>query len=89
MRELLDFDKFLTPYLVKFVYWVGLLAIVIFAASILISIVVGNGGFANLVLSVCVLFFGIVIWRITCEGIMLAFKTFDRLSEIRDHVSRR
>lgn len=92
---MLYFDKFITPSLVQAIYMVGLSFIVIGAFSIGPLFLSNAGGgktnilyfvLISIILGVVVTVIGGTIWRIVCEFIILAFKMFERMTEIRDRL---
>lgn len=87
-KDFLSFEKFLTPGLVRIIYWLGLVGIVISAIVAFFSAFTAYGSFRNIFGAVFMLIFGTIMWRVMCEGLILAFKTFDRLTEIRDRLPR-
>ncbi|KAB0573716.1 DUF4282 domain-containing protein [Brucella pituitosa] len=87
LKDCLLFDKFITTSLVTIIYWLGLLVnvslSVIFAAGFL-----SNEGMVIRILGgLFVLVFSAIIWRVICEGIILVFRIYDRLTEIRGHLA--
>ncbi|RJF87891.1 DUF4282 domain-containing protein [Oleomonas cavernae] len=88
----LRFDEFITPKVVKFFYFIGLVLVVL---GFLFTLVTGLGitgmGFSllTLVLAFVYLVLGIIGVRIGSEMVLLAFETFRRLGEIRDRLPPR
>jgi hypothetical protein len=90
--DFFTFKKFVAPFLVKIVFWIGLLFIVLGMLGSLIgvgmiegygSIYTGfNIGHALLVLLVGAL--TILIWRVVCEIWIVLFSIHDRLGELVD-----
>ena len=88
IKELLVFNKFLTPSLVRIVYWIGLLAlcsVVIGAIRVVLS---PEGGVLSALIAVLAFVIGAILWRVVCEGIILTFSMFDRMTEIRDRLPK-
>lgn len=89
-KDFFDFEKFLTPSLVKIVYWAGLLGIVLVVLSSIFA-AYGDGG--NLILlllgGIFLIVGGCILWRVLCEGIILTFKMYDRITEVRDRLPRK
>ncbi|MFK4823891.1 DUF4282 domain-containing protein [Paenochrobactrum sp. BZR 588] len=83
------FDKFLTPTLIAVVYWIGNVGIA-FAAirTILSAYSYMGGGFFKIIGSLIFFIIGLIFWRVICEGIILSFRIYDRLTEIRDRLPR-
>jgi hypothetical protein len=88
----LRFDEFITPKVVKFFYFIGLVAVVlIFLFGLVTSLGITGMGFSllNLLGSFVFLIIGIIGVRIGSEMVLLAFETFRRLGEIRDRLPPR
>lgn len=90
IQRFLGFDRLLGPTLVKFVYYFGAAAIVVFALGALLtaifSIAGGNlgAGAMQLLAVPAVAAVAFVYWRFLCELFMLAFLAYERLGELRD-----
>jgi len=82
MRELLFFDKMITPKIINLVYWLLLAAVVISALSKIFS---SYGGFTfqNLIMGLFILAFGAILARIWCELLIVLFKMNEALQDIR------
>ena len=74
-RDVLFFDKMLTPKLIIAVYWLGILSSLISGLGLMASGSLFGGLGAML--------FGIVGARIFCELLIVAFKINEALQEIR------
>lgn len=87
IKDMTCFDKFLTPALIKIVYWVGNIAITFAALRGIFSTFsfMGAGSFQLLVAMILFLV-AIIFWRVMCEAIILSFRIYDRLTEIRDRL---
>jgi hypothetical protein len=92
LGRFISFDKLIGPILVKLVYYV--FAVIIIVATIgglfsaLMSFASGNLG-AGLMQALAVPAVGavsLVTWRFLCELFILAFKTYERLGEVRDRL---
>ena len=84
-----SFDKFLTPTLIKVVYWIGNAGIALISLMMILSAFSYMGRGVMQVLGAIVFFVvGVIFWRVMCEGIMLSFRIYDRLTEIRDRLPR-
>jgi hypothetical protein len=81
--DLLSFEKFVTPTLVKIIYWLGIAAIVLaglfgFFASL------ANGALGTALLGLIFTLLGLLGWRVLCEIYIVVFGMFERLGSIRD-----
>lgn len=88
-QDMTTFDKFLTPSLIKIVYWIGIVAIVLASlGTIFTAFSFMGGGIKQVFGGIVMLVVGIIFWRVACEGIMLSFRVYARLTEIRDRLPR-
>ncbi len=83
------FDKLLGPLLVKIIYYLGLagLALAVFFAVAGALFLLPNNPLRGLLMLVFAPAMGavaLVYWRFLCELFMLAFRSYERLSEISD-----
>lgn len=89
IQDMTSFDKFLTPTLIKVVYWIGNAGIALISLMMILSAFSYMGRGVMQVLGAIVFFVvGLIFWRVMCEGIMLSFRIYDRLTEIRDRLPR-
>ena len=83
MKAFLQFDRLITGEIIKYVYW-ALAGITIFMGiiTILIALVTGDplGIFSGLLITVL----GPFLIRIYCEIMIVMFKIYETLVEIRD-----
>lgn len=89
IKDMTTFEKFLTPSLITIVYWIGIVGISISSlGTILSSFSSFGGGLKQFIIGLIMFVVGIIFWRVICEGIMLAFKIYDRLTEIKHRLPR-
>lgn len=89
IKEMTRFNKFLTPSLITVIYWIGIIGIVISSiGTVLTAFSFAGGGVPQVLSGIFLLFAGLIFWRVICEGIMLSFRIYDRLTEIKDRLSR-
>jgi hypothetical protein len=86
MGAFLSFDKFVTPAVIKVVYWIGIVGIVISGAVWAIagaqySAFAPIGAIVGAIL-------GLFLWRVYCEVIMLWFKIYDEMVGIRKNTAK-
>jgi hypothetical protein len=89
LRDLLGFEKMLTPRLVRIVYFIALVIVVLAGLFQIITGLASRfaGGF--IVLSgLATLILGPILVRVACEQILVIFGIFERLGEIRDQGSK-
>ena len=90
----LSFETMIAPSLIRFIYFAGLVCIAISAVVMLFG---GLGamrysflsGVGTLIMAGVVLVLGTVMWRFYCELMILLFRIYDRLTEIRDQGAMR
>lgn len=82
LSDLFDFEKFVAPQLIKFVYWIGLVLIGLSVVGTLFS--GGQGFFIRLIMAVIGGVAGVLIWRVVCEVWIVMFSINDRLGEIAE-----
>jgi hypothetical protein len=75
LKDILYFDKMLTPKIITVVYWLGILGVVLGALAMLFS-----GEF----LYAIGMLFGLLLVRIYCELMIVAFKINESLQVIRN-----
>jgi len=75
IRDVLFFDKMLTPTVIAVVYWLALIGVVVGGIVVMIS----QSFFGGLLTIV----FGALFARIWCELVIVLFKVNDALQEIR------
>lgn len=88
MKAFFEFEKFLTPSFVKLVYWAGLIAI---AVGTMMPIFVLSSGTTSdvpllLIGAIASFVVGSILWRVVCEIIILLFRIYERMTEIRDRL---
>ena len=80
MEEYLSFRKMITPVIIQILFWLGVLTVVISSFGSMFMI----GGFVGFLTGLFGLVLGVVMVRVYCELIMVAFRMLDVLQEIRD-----
>jgi hypothetical protein len=84
LSDLFDFEKFVAPQLIRFVYWIGLILIGLSVVSALFSGGGAIGFLGRLIMSVIGGVAGVLIWRVICEVWIVMFSINDRLTEIAE-----
>jgi hypothetical protein len=79
MNDFLSFRKFITPVAIQVLFWIGLLVVVIGAIVTMAS--------GQALRGLLLLIVGPIMVRIYCELLILAFRGFDELVEIRKNTS--
>ncbi|MGO3859410.1 MAG: DUF4282 domain-containing protein [Neisseriaceae bacterium] len=80
MKDLLGFDRLITPSILVFFYWISSALIIISGVLMLFSGHAGQG--------IAVLVFGLISCRISFELIMIAFKNNEYLKKIAEQTQR-
>lgn len=89
-KSFLNFDKFVTPSLVAIIYWLGLICVLVAGLGMIFTAFsVFGGGLKQVLTGILFIVFGALMVRIFCEAIMLSFRIYGRLTEIRDLLNRR
>jgi hypothetical protein len=77
MKDVFFFDSMLTPKIIIFIYWLGLISVVIGAIGTMFSGY--GGGFWS---GLGILLFGLIGTRIWCELLIVLFKINENLQKI-------
>ncbi|WP_338466722.1 DUF4282 domain-containing protein [Novosphingobium sp. ZN18A2] len=93
ISDLGNFEKLVTPKVIKIIYWLGLVGMAIFA---LITFAGALGmmrysfatGVGTILLSVVGFGFGVLFWRVLMEVYMVFFGIYDRLGDIREDLRK-
>jgi len=85
-----DFDSFITPTLIKIVFFLGIGAITLgYVGSVAVTVITEGPASAVVPFFVGGIGFviGILMWRVYCEITIVVFQMFDELKPIRRAVS--
>ena len=87
--DLFQWDRFITPTIIKTFYWLVIALICLFGLSGIFSGLAAMaispfGGFLVLLSSIASVFVGIVFSRIAAEFILIVFRINEHLGAIRD-----
>jgi NADH:ubiquinone oxidoreductase subunit 6 (subunit J) len=92
MQEFFTFKKFITPIFIQIIFWAG--AVVIFIWGI-VMIIAGAStsrysyldessvSAGSIIIGLVIMLLGPVLWRIYCEILILQFKLYDEVHELR------
>jgi hypothetical protein len=88
-QDLFQWDRFITPSIIKTFYWLVIGVIVLFGISGIFSALAAMaispfGGFILLLASIASVVVGIVFSRIVAEFILIVFRINEHLGAIRD-----
>jgi hypothetical protein len=82
MQDFLEFRKMITPVIIQIVFWIGVAMCVITG---LLSI---TGGGMHAIGGLMTIIVGPIVVRIYCELIILLFRIYDTLNDIKDNTKR-
>ncbi|WP_157889170.1 DUF4282 domain-containing protein [Herminiimonas arsenitoxidans] len=86
----LGFDHLIAPFLIKVIYWGGV--VLILSAGIggfFATFEMPDKGISGVLLAIGATVLSLLIWRLLCEMLILAFNIYARLVEIRNLLSHR
>ncbi|SER24101.1 protein of unknown function [Gracilibacillus ureilyticus] len=88
IQKFLSFDKMITPMIIKVVFWIGIVITVLSGLGTMISGFNSfYGGGLQVFTGLLIIIIGPIVVRIYCELLILMFKIYDTLREIRDNVT--
>ena len=83
VKEFLNFDKMITPSIIKFVFWIGSGLTILSGLIMMISGAASSyGGGIQVFLGILTILIGPFVIRIYCELLILFFKIHETLQEI-------
>jgi len=88
MKRFLHFDEMITPIFISFIYWIGIVIIILGGLTSTAAMSSFGLGFGQLVLTFVVIVGGIIFWRIFCELMLIIFRIYDKLSIIADNTKK-
>ena len=93
-RDLFQWDRFITPPIIKTVYWLVIALIVLFGISGIFSglatmAISPFGGFILLLSSLASVIVGVIAARISAEFVLIVFRINEHLGAIRDQGEQR
>ena len=84
VKEFLNFDKMITPSIIKFVFWIGAgLTILCGLILMVIGVASSYGGGFQVLLGLLTILFGPIVVRIYCELLILFFKVHETLQDLK------
>lgn len=93
-RDLFQWDRFITPTIIKTFYWLVIALIILFGISGIFSglatmAISPFGGFIILLSSLASVVVGIIAARISAEFVLIVFRINEHLGAIRDQGEQR
>ena len=94
LRDLFQWDRFITPTIIKTFYWLAMILTVLFGMSGIFSGLASMaisplGGFLVVLSSLAGVVVGIIFTRIAAEFVLIVFRINEHLGAIRDQGERR
>ncbi len=88
-RDLFQWDRFITPTIIKTFYWlviilIGLAGLSGIFSGLALMAITPFGGFISILLSLAGMIVGIIFARIGAEFILIVFRINEHLGAIRD-----
>lgn len=78
MNSLLNFDKMLTPTIIKIVFWIGV------GFSVLMGLIQMIGGGFYVLLGLLTIVLGPLAVRVYCELLIIIFKMHETMTDMRN-----
>lgn len=88
LKDALHFDKFLTPCIIKWVYYVLSVLLFVVGFGMLVAGPFTNGGIGLSFLGLLNMILGPIFVRIYAELMILAFRAYDKLCEISTNTGK-
>ncbi|HEY4204427.1 MAG TPA: DUF4282 domain-containing protein [Xanthobacteraceae bacterium] len=93
-RDLFQWDRFITPGIIKTFYWLVIALIILFGISGILSGLAAMaispfGGFLVVLSSIAGIVVGIIFSRIAAEFVLIVFRINEHLGAIRDQGEKR
>lgn len=84
MEEFVSFRKFITPSIITIIFWIGVVLSVIGGLVMIVMGVSGSAPGMSVLIGLLYIVLGPLVVRIYCELIILGFKIYDTLTEIKN-----
>lgn len=82
-RDLLTFDRMITPMVIQVIYWIAL-AVVILGAVVSILFSLFDGRFLGVIVGLLWLVLGPIMVRVYCEILIILFRIYGALTDLGD-----
>jgi hypothetical protein len=100
LKNLLSFERMITPVIIKVLFWIGLIGSVVGGIVLFFTVLIGgisDGSFGGIVGSfllglvggLLVMFLGILLTRIYAEMLILVFQINESLTDIKYLIEKR
>lgn len=86
MGRIFNFDKMITPIMIKILFWIGILVAVLSGFFMIgFGIVSKNSSYTPIIFGLISLFLGPIIIRVYCEILIIIFKMQESVVQILDY----
>ena len=87
-RDLFQWERFITPSIIKILYWLAVAGSVLFGLSGIISGLVLStvhplSGVLSIIASLLAILIGVIFARVACEFVLIMFRINEHLGAIR------
>ena len=83
MHDYLTFEKMIAPILIQVIFWIGVVVVVLSGIVTLFS-----AGFQGVIAGLLIIIVGPLVVRIYCELLIVLFRIYDHVREIRDNTAK-
>lgn len=87
-KSFLNFENMVTPNIIKFIYWIGIIAVIISGLGVIFTASQFGGYFSGVLSGIATILFGVIGVRISCELIILSFNIYEKLKEIAKNTAK-
>ena len=89
MKDFFNFQKMITPVIIKFLFWLGILGCIIAGILLIVMGSIWEGLDVELVfMGIGYIVLGPIVVRIYCELLIILFSINDTLTDIRKQLNR-
>lgn len=82
MGEFIRFRKFITPVIIQIIFWIGV-ALVVIGGIVMMAL--SEGEARGIIIGLLTILLGPIFVRFYCELLILGFRLYDAMMEIRNH----
>ncbi len=82
MEEFFSFRKFITPKIITIIFWLGVIGSVLAGLGVIIAGIQGQG--IMVLVGLLYIILGPIVVKVYCELVIIAFRIYETLVEIRD-----
>ena len=89
MEDYLSFRKMITPLIIQILFWVGVAGSVIMGLVTIGSSFGRYGGGMQFLIGLLIIIIGPIVTRIYCELLILFFRMYDTLNDIKASLTKK